>query len=281
MEQRFDQWLVVSDIDGTLNDKSRRLPQRNLEAILRFTGQGGHFSLASGRNVSSLGKHLEKLPIDGPAVVLNGAGVFDYAKSEMIWRRSIDAQGQSVVQDIMKRFPLAEVGIFFDDFVYIVRPGVLSCGQGIFDFLKFRVCKWAEVPTDGWGKVIFWSNPMTINAIVRYAQQFEKEPVCFMRSSPVTYEVLAKGANKGAAILELAKLLHIDQAHIAAIGDYYNDWDMLKAVGLPACAGQAPQDIHDICKFEACHCNDGCVGDLLEYIMDKNGGLPESYVKKA
>jgi 3-deoxy-D-manno-octulosonate 8-phosphate phosphatase KdsC-like HAD superfamily phosphatase len=42
---------------------------------------------------------------------------------------------------------------------------------------------------------------------------------------------------------------------------------MLKTVGLPACAGQAPSSIHKICKFEACHCNKGCVADLLEYIM--------------
>ena len=29
----FSRWLVVSDIDGTLNDKFRRLPDRNLKAI--------------------------------------------------------------------------------------------------------------------------------------------------------------------------------------------------------------------------------------------------------
>ena len=65
----------------------------------------------------------------------------------------------------------------------------------------------------------------------------------------------------------LAEKLGIERSHVAAIGDYYNDWDMLKTVGLPACAGQAPKPIHEICKYEACHCNRGCVGDLLEYIM--------------
>ena len=56
-----------------------------------------------------------------------------------------------------------------------------------------------------------------------------------------------------------------------------NDWDMLKTVGLPACAGQAPAPIHNICKFEACHCNKGCVADLLEYIMS---GKAEEDIKK-
>ena len=33
MERTFENWLVVSDIDGTLNNKIRKLPRRNYEAI--------------------------------------------------------------------------------------------------------------------------------------------------------------------------------------------------------------------------------------------------------
>ena len=29
MAQTFENWLVVSDIDGTLNNKLRKLPKRN------------------------------------------------------------------------------------------------------------------------------------------------------------------------------------------------------------------------------------------------------------
>ncbi|MDE5994821.1 MAG: HAD hydrolase family protein, partial [Oscillospiraceae bacterium] len=61
----------------------------------------------------------------------------------------------------------------------------------------------------------------------------------------------------------------IPHKHTAAIGDYFNDYDMLKTVYLSACCGQAPQGLKDISKYHACHCNRGAVGDLLEYIMDK------------
>ena len=46
-----------------------------------------------------------------------------------------------------------------------------------------------------------------------------------------------------------------------------DDYEMLKSVYLSACCGQAPKAIHDIVKFEACHCNNGAVADLLNYIM--------------
>lgn len=90
-------------------------------------------------------------------------------------------------------------------------------------------------------------------------------------------EMLQKGTHKGTAIMVLADMLGIDRNHVAAIGDYYNDWDMLKTVGLPACAGQAPKAIHEICQFEACHCNQGCVADLLEYIMS---GQAEQHIAR-
>ena len=47
MEKTFENWLVVSDIDGTLNNKARKLPRRNYDAIKKFTDLGGNLSTVS------------------------------------------------------------------------------------------------------------------------------------------------------------------------------------------------------------------------------------------
>lgn len=39
-QKDFSNWLVVSDIDGTLNNKARKLPRRNYDAIQAFTEAG-------------------------------------------------------------------------------------------------------------------------------------------------------------------------------------------------------------------------------------------------
>ena len=52
MKTDFSDWLIVSDVDGTLNTKLRMLPERNLKAITHFVEDlGGNFTLASGRNI--------------------------------------------------------------------------------------------------------------------------------------------------------------------------------------------------------------------------------------
>lgn len=263
----FENWLVVSDIDGTLNTKTRKLPQNNVDSIERFVDGGGHFTLASGRCVSSLERHYKRVSCNAPAVVLNGAGVYDFEQKKMIVRNEIDSYGHSLVETILDKYPLIEVGIFFDDYVYVVRAGVISLGQMTFERVKHEVCSIRDVPPQGWCKVVFWSNPLAISQLEKLVRDNDGFGMNFMKSSPWSYEMLQGGYHKGTAAMKIAGLLGIEKEHVAAIGDYYNDWDLLCCVGFPACAGQAPQEIHDICRFEACHCNDGCVSDLLEHIM--------------
>lgn len=271
MSKTFENWLVVSDVDGTLNNKFRKLPKRNYDAIKKFTSLGGNFTLASGRMVSSLKRNYDRIPANRPAVIVNGAGVYDYQTEKMLWRRTIGPKGREFVREVSELFNThghsVDVGIFFDDYVYIIKNGLLSRGQMHFDKSHFQVTSIDDVPEEGWMKVIFWSNPITINELQKYIDKNENPDANFMASSLWSLEMLQKDTHKGVGIMWLADKLGIEKSHVAAIGDYYNDYDMLKTVGLPACAGQAPKPIHELCKYEACHCNHGCVGDLLEYIM--------------
>ena len=282
MPQTFENWLVVSDIDGTLKDKKHKIPQRNYEAIKEFTERGGNFTLASGRLQSSLGRNYHRITPNQPAVVLNGAGLYDYAAHKMIWRRTIGEKGREFVRYISSEFDdifkSVDIGVYFDDYVYIVKSGLYSRSTMYFDKAKHEYVKSIDdVPKDGWMKVIFWANPFAMNKLLNRIVTIENPDANFMPSSLVTLEMLQKDTHKGVGIMKLADMLGIEKSHVAAIGDYYNDWDMLHTVGLPACAGQAPSSIHKICKFEACHCNKGCVADLLEYIM--SGKADEDIVK--
>lgn len=283
MGKTFENWLVVSDIDGTLNNKLRKLPKRNYDAIKKFTDLGGNFTLASGRLQSSLERNYNRITPNQPAIVLNGAGIYDYNKREMLWRNTIGEKGQEFVRRIAKEFndifKSVDIGVYFDDYVYIVKRGLLSQGTMYFDKARHEcVNSIDDVPTEGWMKVIFWSNPVTINRLREVIDRLPNPDANFMASSLWSMEMLEKDTHKGVGIMRLADMLKIEKSHVAAIGDYYNDWDMLKMVGLPACAGQAPSAIHKICKFEACHCNKGCVADLLEYIM--SGRAEEDMAKE-
>lgn len=70
-------------------------------------------------------------------------------------------------------------------------------------------------------------------------------------------------------MLKLSQLLGIDKEKTAAIGDYYNDIEMLKTAAHPVCCGQAPKDIKELSEYVACKCTDGAVADFINYIVKK------------
>ena len=119
MEKTFENWLVVSDIDGTLNNKFRKLPKRNYDAIKKFTDLGGNFTLESGRLQSSLERNYNRITPNQPAIVLNGAGLYDYNNREMLWRNTIGKKGREFVKYISEEFDeifkSVDIGVYFDD----------------------------------------------------------------------------------------------------------------------------------------------------------------------
>ena len=278
MKKTFEDWLVVSDVDGTLHNKMHKVPRRNYEAIKLFTDLGGNFTLASGRTVSNLAPAYKSVPCNQPAVVLNGSGIYDMHRSQLVHSTPIGPKGMRFVRDVIERFSgllySLDVAIYCADMVYIVKNGGLSQFTFLADPSPCTVMEMDRIPQDGWLKIMFWGMPNVIRYFTHYIDSVPNPDVHFMRSSPVTIEMLQKNTHKGVGVMQLAHDLGIAKDHVAAIGDYYNDWDMLKTVGLPACAGQAPREIQNICKFKACHCNQGCVADLLEFILYRGGGLP-------
>ncbi len=264
----FSDWLIVSDVDGTLNTKLRTLPKRNLDAITKFVCElKGNFTLASGRNIESLRKHYNNLPIESPAIVLNGAGIYDYKAQKMISFHAIDEGGRDIVKKVSEKFPTLEIEICTDDMIYLLKPRIFGPAMTLADKLPHVKCSsFEQIPTENWGKVIYLGMPPLISRVVKYLNSIENPDVTFMSSSISSYEMLAPNTNKGVAVLELADLLGVPHEHTGAIGDYFNDYEMLKHVAVPAACGQAPRAMHEIAKFHSCHCNKGAVAEFLEYI---------------
>lgn len=269
MAKDLSNWLVASDIDGTLNNKMRQLPKRNYEAIDRFVNEeNGHFTLASGRGIESMRPHYEKLPIKNvPAVIINGAGIYDFKTEKLISFKPVGVQGLDVVEKVLEKFPDCEIEIVTPEKNYFVNAYFKARFMLLGDPLDHKFYKNInQIPFGNWGKVIFIALPDRMKKIIKYIHSLPHDKLTFMSSSVVSYEMLGDGIHKGSAVLKVARLLGIDQQHTAAIGDYFNDYEMLKSVGLPACCGQAPKGMQEVAKFHACHCNNGAVADLIEHI---------------
>ena len=271
MENVFNQWLLVSDIDGTLNSKSGKLPLQNKTAIFDYVAKGGNFTLCSGRNLQSLSIHYKKLNIETPAIFLNGAGIYDFSKKEIVYFKPISTEGENIILELLSKYKTLQLTIFAPEKIYRVKR---TCIYGYvitkLDGLSNELCKTVkDVPRGIWGKATFFGTPKLLKKICALIKSTEYNSVfdCFF-TSPFTLEIVSAGVNKGHGVKHLASLLNISEENTAAIGDYYNDESMFRFVKHPVCCGQAPEDLKALCEKSVCHCNDGAVAQFIEYITD-------------
>lgn len=272
-DKKLSDWLIASDIDGTINNKARKLVNRNYNAIHRYIDEfGGNFTLASGRSPDSMRKHYKRLGIaDGKAIVINGAGIYDFAREKMIWTSPLNEHCIDIVRKTVKKMPFLAFQAITDKYVYLFRPTpsarllAINARLPIKYFYDFE-----KIPKENWYKVIFTGLPPEMKAVSKYVESLSNTTENLMFSSDWSFEMVNEDTNKGKAVLKLAEMLGVDKEKTAAIGDYFNDYEMLRQVALPACCGQAPKGMKKIAKLVTCHCNDGAVADLIEYII-QNG----------
>lgn len=266
----YSSWLLVSDIDGTLNDKKRNLPKNNKKAVLDFVSRGGNFALCSGRNLQSLSKHYKKLNLNSPAIFMNGAGIYDFKTDKLLDFIPVSQAGEDFCFEVHRLFR-TEMSVYTNGPIYSSGKQISGYVVSKLDNLdRVAVKNDKELPRGNWGKVNFFASPFTIKKMKNYFENNNAMSVCqFFLTSPFTMEVVSKNVNKGNGVKKLAEILGVSMEFTAAIGDYYNDVDMLKAVMHPVCCKQAPRDIKNICEYTACHCNDGAVADFINYINEK------------
>ena len=265
----YSDWLLVSDIDGTLNNKKRKLPSNNKKAITNFVNAGGHFTLCSGRNLKSLEKHYLNLGISTPAIYMNGAGIYDFKTKSHIYFKPITHHGESIIFDVLKKHKTAQLTVFDATTVYRYKHTCLyGLVVSLLDNIDRKLCKTREeLPTGRWGKATIFASKRVCMDIERLLKDEvnSKYVDCFY-TSPYSIEIVCAGVNKGSAVKYLAEYLSIDSGKVAAIGDYFNDEAMLRSVAHPVCCGQAPEEIKALCEYITCHCNDGAVNDFINYI---------------
>ncbi|MDR3645533.1 MAG: HAD hydrolase family protein, partial [Clostridia bacterium] len=82
----------------------------------------------------------------------------------------------------------------------------------------------------------------------------------------IYFEMLPEGASKGETLLRLAQMLGIKKENTAAVGDYYNDIELVSSAGTGFAPAGAPQEVKAAAGHVVGSCEDGAVADVIEYL---------------
>lgn len=262
--------LLLSDMDGTLLDNKRRLSERNRAAIDRFVKGGGLFSLATGRMKASV--DLYKLPICVPAIIYNGAAIYDFKKDKTLWSNNLQECMKNVVDQIIKRFEGIGLEIYSEGTIYITNENEHTIDHMIRErFTPVYFESLDEVPQP-WTKVLLAWDPKKLPNVENFLKGFT-EPFEQVYSEPQFLELLNKGISKGSGLMRLKQLMDEEISCIIAIGDNMNDIELIQEADVGVATGNAKESLKKIADF-CCMDNDH---DAIADVIDKVESIVRQY----
>jgi Cof subfamily protein (haloacid dehalogenase superfamily) len=235
--------LVVSDVDGTLLTRDKRLTKAASAAVRRLHEAGIGFTITSSRPVIGMGFLIEQLKIALPVGPFNGSSVVG-PDMKPIEQHLIPA---SAVRRSLNVFDEHGIDIWlFTNTNWFTRNGdaeyvpnekraIRAEPTVISDFTPYlsQACK-----------VVGSSSDFAL--LARCEGEMQKllgREATAARSQDYYLDITPPGQNKGTFVRAMAKRLGISTDAVATIGDMHNDIAMFEASGLSFAMGNASDDV--------------------------------------
>lgn len=263
----FSKVILMTDLDGTLLTDDKQILPVDLEAIDRFRAGGGLFTMATGRGYE-MAKHVaDKLRLDCPAVVYNGAAVYDFQQDKFLWQCEIGDKAVSIIKHIAERYPDIGVEVLRGNVVHVPYLNEMEQWHLDLESVHADFSALDDIPCGGWLKVLFAYPPEKLDGLQQYVENApELRGVHWLRSAPMFFECLPEGIDKAAGYRELIKAIHAGDRFTVGVGDFMNDYAMIKSADLGAAVASALPEVREAADIVLCDNNSGAMAHLIDYI---------------
>lgn len=224
--------LIACDMDGTLLDSQKRLPDGLLPALEALRRQGTLFAVASGRQYAALRRDLEALVPHILFICENGALVMERDR-----QLHIDPIDAGELPGILRAGRAIERAY----------PVVCRAGEGLIEetaapafreetrryYPSQRVVRdlMACADSEDVCKVAFYDEGDAQTNELPILQDHLGGRLSVILSGEHWVDVMRPGVHKGAAMRALQRQLGIRPEECMAFGDYLNDCELLESVG--------------------------------------------------
>lgn len=226
---------LALDLDGTLTDSNKLVPQENKEAIWRAIDAGVVIILASGRptmGITGIAKELDLYERGGIILAFNGGKIIDCKTGELISNIEFPSELIADVCATAKRYDVSAVSytdtevISEDDNEYVRREckctsAPLITVENLPEFLNYPVNK--LLVTGEHEKLVKVRDELLSKYSDKMSSFFSES--YFLESAPL-------GVGKDHALAMVCKHLNITKDELMVCGDGMNDVPMFNFGGL-------------------------------------------------
>lgn len=260
---------ISLDLDGTLMDSNKQLPEANKEALWKAIDKGVSVILASGRPLFGVLPVAEKLELKergGYVLAYNGGNIWDCKNEKLIYSKNVPQECIPDICAVARKYDVAPL-TYYNDLVisersedeYVLKEAFCNSASvmQVDDIPSFVDYPEAKILLVGPHEKLI---PARDELLEKYPDILD---VFF--SEEYFLEVVPKNVGKDMSLAELLKMLDIDQSELIACGDGMNDISMIKYAGLGVAMENAYPAVKDAADMIAPSNNDNGVA----YIVNK------------
>lgn len=266
MVEKYKNYVIYTDLDGTLLNDEKEVSQQNREAIERFIEDGGKFAIATGRAFEAIEKYIDGLKLEIPSIVYNGGMIYDCESKRLIKEHVLEDNKKEVIYKLVKDCSNLGIEIYCGKDIYVFNNNGMSERPAtkllniIYDMPEnlFEL-KWNKVLLVG--EIEFMDKLQSIFK--------ERYNVDVIRSGDKFLEILPNNISKGQALKEIIDLYKLDRKKVIAVGDNMNDAEMLTECGISFCPDNASKEVKEYADYITVNNNMGVIKAIVNFLDKK------------
>jgi len=225
--------LIALDIDDTLVQHMGSLPGKAVDAIERITEAGIQVTLATGRSVSTTFPIARAAGIEDLIVCSNG-GILAMVETRKIME-AITFDASEAIEQITVLVPDAVFAVENTEGNFFTTNLFDTGALGI----NIREVKLAELTEQHVVRLVVRSETATAETYSEVAKSLGFHSVVFGIDRISWMDIAPQGVNKANMLKEVCARRKIDPTKTIAIGDSWNDIEMMDWAGLSVAMGSA------------------------------------------
>lgn len=252
--------LVAIDMDGTLLRSNNELSDRVKNAVISAAQRGVKIIISTGRIYQSAKYYSRLLGIDSVVISCNGAFIKEYKKDSMIFKCSIPNESLVQIANVLNEYNDVHYRMYSERTYY-----AKEYNQKVYDYMDWNGRQIKEDQVD----IRIVENPMDIAVSIdeifklfigqqgisrdRFDSLVSRlntiDDVYCVSSIPESVDVINKRVSKGNALEFISGYYDIPRENMMAIGDNYNDIEMIQYAGIGVAMGNAENALKDVADF--------------------------------
>jgi Cof subfamily protein (haloacid dehalogenase superfamily) len=271
--------LIVVDIDGTIAGRDNEVSTAVKAAIRAAIERGIRVGVATGRMYQSARRFHQEIGANVPIMAYQGAWIQDPATDQVYRHLPVEP---AIAQELIDYFEQPHlpadlsVHVYVDDKLYVkaVQEDTVEYTQRS-SVIAHSVEDLREVLGLGTAPTKILAMHPDVNLIDSLLQDLKKrysrDRLHITTSIPIFLETTNPAVNKGTAIDLIAReLLGIESSQVMAIGDNYNDVEMLGYAGWGVAMGNAPAAVQSQANWVAPSVDeDGVAAAIQRFVLDE------------